>query len=231
MTDNNNFNEAVESIIFNPIIYGNIRIRNNIYGDVESAHNTNVLNIQTEIEISNNTKFTNNDDKIYIGENNYILNKDLLKIHKIDLIDDKIDNINTNFNNQITELIKNLDGYKIQTDNKMVDVEKNITKLFQNLEESKKTIIKRLSNNILMENIEADLYLVDNRIEIELPEINENILFKKFKITNTINKSSGIYCNKSNNIINLSKTHKKIELINGLTLTFYCIDKNNWLAI
>jgi len=263
MTDNNS-NEATESIIFNPIIYGNVRIRNNIYGDVESAHNINRIHIQPQIEISNNTKFTNNEDKIYVGENDYIFNKDLLKISNIDLIDnkintfnsnfnnqikdfttnldnfkvqtdDKLSNLNSNFNNQIKDLTTNLDenlnGFKVQTDNKFDILEKNLTTLFENIEENKKTVIERLEEDIILDNIDSDLYLILNKIEIELPEINEKTISSKFIITNTINKSSGIYCHKNNNIINLGKILKKIDLRNCSTLTFYCVDKNNWLVI
>lgn len=236
----NNIVEPVEHIIFNPIIYGFLRVYAN-----DSDNDPNIINktvFETDVEIKNNLTL-NVDSKIILNENMTLFNDDLTNILKINTIESNLSDLSNNYNQHkidtnttLTNLSNNLDKYKKDTNLSLTNLSNNFEQYkaltdtnFNTLKNENLKIIK-IGANIELTEIAYDIYIIENKIDITLPVITEELIGKKIMIINKINKSIKINTMNKNKINYISKTDANEYLLrNYNSISIICIDINTWI--
>ncbi len=234
-----NTNDIYENTIFNPLFYGSSTFKKNTYGNINNNVEDDIVFFELKtyfdnnIEINGDIKFNKNSKLIFNNNDNN--NFDLIKILDILKINDLENNLSkliTNHeqtkidtNNNINSIVNNLSNLKTQFDVFSKNIEHDIQTL-----KYKKSNLLELNNNIILNNLDYDIYIVNNSLEITLPLITNDIVGKKIIFVNNTNKTSKIHSNIKNTINQTNQTNQNIYLLRNLnSINIIAINLNMWL--
>lgn len=234
-----------ENIIFNPLIYGKVTFEKNVYGNIGNDNLNYDDNVDFNIDaIFNQNIYINDKSKIKIrDDNNSTIHEfnsmDLFNVTKVQSLttglNDLTTNLTTGLNNLTTDLNDLTTGLNDLT-NGLNDLTTDYTKYKNINDEAIKEIKNKclnfveLNNDINIEKLEKDIYLILNKNTITLPSITNSIIGKKATFINCSNNDSKILANDNNTICSpLLKNNNVFLLRKSNTINVIAINLTTWL--